>query len=85
MRIVYASKPGGKPLNIGMNVAKRRAHRLDKQDRARIIQVLGAGMPDDSRTHHQALVKSRHRYYHEQHDEFVRARSQSDGSGDANG
>jgi hypothetical protein len=71
MRVIYASKKGCKPLNIGINQAKRVARSADKRDRARIIQVLGAGMPDNSRIHHQELVRARHRYYHEQHDEFV--------------
>jgi hypothetical protein len=46
-----------------MNAAKRRAHRLDKQDRAKVVQMLGAGLPMQS-AHHQELVRSRHRYYH---------------------
>jgi hypothetical protein len=71
MRIVYASKKGGKPLNIGMNAAKRRAHRLDKQDRAKVVKVLGSGLPIQH-THHKELVGARHRYYHEQHEELVR-------------
>ena len=67
MRIIYASKKGGKPLNIGMNQAKRRAHRLDKQDRAKVVEVLGPGLPK-TYDHHKTLVASRHRYYHEAHD-----------------
>ena len=70
MRYVYVSKKWGKPLNIGMNAAKRRAHRLDKQDRAKVVKLLGAGLPMQS-VHHQELVRSRHRYYHEAHDEFI--------------
>jgi hypothetical protein len=77
-RVIYASKPSGKPMNIGMNAAKRRANRLDRQDRARILQVLGAGLPKRD-AHHSELVRSRHRCYHERHAEF--ARSQSDGKG----
>jgi hypothetical protein len=76
MRVVYQSRKGGKPLDIGMNAAKRRAHRLDKQDRAKILRVLGTGLPKRD-AHHSELVLSRHHYYHEQHDEFVRL--QSDG------
>jgi hypothetical protein len=68
MRVIYASKKGCKPLNIGMNAAKRRAHRLDKQDRAKVVKLLGAGLPMQAQ-HHQDLVRSRHRYYHEQHEE----------------
>jgi hypothetical protein len=74
MRYVYVSEKGGKPMDIGMNAAKRRAHRLDKQDRAKVVQMLGAGLPMQSE-HHQELVRSRHRYYHEQHEEFVRGQS----------
>jgi hypothetical protein len=74
MRYIYVSKPGGKPLNIGMNAAKRRAARLDKQDRAKVVKVLGSGLPIQH-THHKELVASRHRYYHEQHEEFVRGQS----------
>jgi len=75
-RVVYASRKGGKTLNIGMNAAKRRAHRLDKQDRAKVVKMLGAGLPMQS-AHHQELVRSRHRYYHEQHEEFVRGQSRA--------
>ena len=64
MRVIYASKKGCKPLNIGMNAAKRRAHRLDKQDRAKVVKLLGSGLPMQAQ-HHQQLVRSRHRYYHE--------------------
>jgi len=87
MRVIYASKKGGKPLNIGVNAAKRRAHRLDKQDRAKVVKLLGSGLPMQAQ-HHQQLLRSRHRYYHEQHDEFLAAprRGLTDsGSGDANG
>jgi hypothetical protein len=65
VRYIYVSKPGGKPLNIGMNKAKRRAHRLDAQDRATVLKVLGFGLPREH-TNHQELVRARHRYYHEQ-------------------
>jgi hypothetical protein len=71
VRYIYRSEKGGKPMNIGMNAAKRRAARLDKQDRAKVVKYLGS-MPKASE-HHQQLVRSRHRYYHEQHDEFLRA------------
>ncbi len=74
MRYIYVSRKGGKPLNIGVNAAKRRAHRLDTQDRAKIVKLLGAGLPTQS-IHHSELVRSRHRYYHEQHDEFVRSQA----------
>jgi hypothetical protein len=71
MRYIYVSKKGGKPLNIGMNQAKRRAHRLDAQDRAKVVKVLGPGLPIQHK-HHSELVRSRHRYYHDQHEEFLR-------------
>jgi hypothetical protein len=71
MRIVYASKKGGKPLNIGMNRAKRVAHYADERDRALVVKSLGGGLPTESR-HHQELVQRRHRYYHDQHSEFLR-------------
>jgi hypothetical protein len=64
MRIVYASKKGGKPLNIGMNAAKRRAARLDKQDRAVEVKTFDWTVPKHDR-HHTQLVRSRFRYYHE--------------------
>jgi hypothetical protein len=76
VRYIYVSDPGAKPLNIGMNKAKRIAHRADKADRAMTIKVLGVGLPK-LHNHHQALVRSRHRYYHEQHEEFVRGRAGS--------
>jgi hypothetical protein len=82
MRYIYVSKKGGKPMNIGMNKAKRRAHRLDKRDQLAVLKTLGTGLPR-SRINHQQLVASRHHYYHDQHEELVRP--QSDGSGDANG
>jgi hypothetical protein len=74
MRYSYVSKKGGKPFDIGVNKAKRRAHRLDKQDRAKVVKLLGTGLPMQS-IHHQELVRSRHRYYHDQHEEFVRSQS----------
>jgi hypothetical protein len=70
MRYIYTSGKGSKPMNIGMNKAKRQARRLDKQDQAAVLKNLGPGFP---RQHgfHQELVRSRHRYYHEQHQEFL--------------
>lgn len=64
MKYIYVSNKGSKPMNIGMNQAKRIAHRKDKQDRARIVEVLGTGMPIQA-IHHSELVRSRHRYYRE--------------------
>jgi hypothetical protein len=62
MRYIYVSKPGGKPMNIGMNQVKRRAHRLDKQDRAKVVAVLGGGLPKQM-ARHQELVQARHGHY----------------------
>lgn len=70
-RIIYASKKGGKPLNVGMNQAKRIARSADRRDQATVLATLGAGLPRQH-NHHQQLVRSRHRYYHEQHEEFVK-------------
>lgn len=75
MRYIYVSKKGGKPLNIGVNQAKRVARSADRRDRLLVLQHLGS-MPklkQDSR--HQQLVRSRHHYYHEQHEEFLREQS----------
>jgi hypothetical protein len=74
MRYVYTHRESGyrQPMNIGMNAAKRRAHRLDAQDRAKVVKLLGTGLPMQAQ-HHQQLVRSRHRYYHEQHEELVRS------------
>lgn len=77
MRYIYVSKKGGKPMNIGMNQAKRIARRSDKQDRAKIVEVLGAGMPKNG-IHHSELVRSRHRYYREQYEEGVREQERLD-------
>jgi hypothetical protein len=62
MRYIYVSTLGGKPLNIGINAVKRRAHRLDKQDRAKVVAVLGGGLPKQM-ARHQELVQARHRHY----------------------
>lgn len=74
MKVIYASREGGKPLNIGINRAKRVAASADKRDRAIILQQLGTGLPKRD-AHHSTLVRSRHRYYHEAHDEFVKSRT----------
>lgn len=74
MRYIYVSKKGGKPLSIGMNQAKRVARSADKRDQLTILKTLGVGLPRQ-RSHHQRLVASRHRYYHDQHEEFVRERN----------
>jgi len=62
MRIVYSGK---KPLNLGINKAKRVAHRADKKDREAVLKVLGSGLPHPH-VQHQELVRMRHRYYREQ-------------------
>jgi hypothetical protein len=67
-RIVYQSRKGGKPLNIGINRAKRVARSADERDQLIVLRTLGPGLPREH-SHHQQLVRSRHRYYHEQHSE----------------
>ena len=76
MRYIYTSTAGGKPLNIGMNQAKRVARRADERDQLSVLKTLGPGYPRQHE-HHQRLVLSRHRYYHEQHEEFVRGQSRA--------
>lgn len=73
-RYIYVSKTGGKPMNIGMNKAKRVARRADERDQLQVLKTLGAGLPRQ-RSHHQQLVASRHHYYHEQHEESSRTPS----------
>jgi hypothetical protein len=80
VRYIYVSKPGGKPMNIGMNQAKRVARSADKRDQALVLAQLGPGLPRQHK-HHQELVQRRHRYYREAHEEFVRSQS----SGEVNG
>jgi hypothetical protein len=67
VRYIYVSNKGAKPMNIGMNRAKRVARSADKRDRVIVLAHLGS-MPKQYRNHQQ-LVRSRHRYYHEQHEE----------------
>ena len=71
MRYVYVSNKGSKPMNIGMNKAKRIARRADKIDTAIVRRELGPEMPQQ-RMNYKLLVFHRHRYYHDQHEEFVR-------------
>lgn len=71
MRYIYISSKGGKPLNIGMNRAKRVARTADERDQLNVLKTLGPGYPRQ-RDHHQQLVLTRHTYYHEQHEEFLR-------------
>jgi hypothetical protein len=73
MRYIYISKAGGKPMNIGMNQAKRVARRADRRDRLAVLAHLGS-MPKQYRNN-QELVRARHHYYHEQHEEFIRGQS----------
>ena len=63
-----------------MNQAKRVARHADRRDQLTVLKTLGAGLPRQH-SHHQYLVASRHHYYHEQYDEFVR--SQSDGGAES--
>lgn len=70
-RYVYIANAGSKPLIIGMNRAKRIARRADRRDQLTLLAALGTGLPR-VHTHHQQLVRSRHRYYHEAHDELVK-------------
>jgi hypothetical protein len=65
MRYIYISKKGGRPMNIGMNKAKRIARSADKRDQQIVLKTLGPGLPREH-GHHQQLVRSRHRYYREQ-------------------
>jgi hypothetical protein len=76
MRYIYVSKPGGKPLNIGMNQAKRVARHADRRDQVTVLKTLGTGLPRQH-SHHQQLVASRHRYYHDQHSEFLRGQQRA--------
>jgi hypothetical protein len=62
VRYIYVSKLGGKPLNIGINAAKRIARAADKRDQQHVIAVLGSGLPIQ-RMHHRELVRQRHQYY----------------------
>ena len=62
MRYIYVSKPGGRPLNIGMNAAKRAARIADQRDQQQVVATLGPGFPRQH-VHHQELVRQRHQYY----------------------
>lgn len=61
-RLIYASRTGGKPLNIGANAAKRVARSADRRDQLSVQQNLGFGLPRQHQ-HHQNLVRNRHAYY----------------------
>jgi hypothetical protein len=62
VRYIYVSKPGGKPLNIGMNAAKRLARIADQRDQQQVLAALGSGLPRQH-ARHQELVRQRHQYY----------------------
>ena len=64
MKILYASKKGGKPLCVGMNKAKRVARSADRRDQLAVLKNIGTGLPRQH-SHHQQLVRQRHAYYHE--------------------
>jgi hypothetical protein len=65
MHYIYVSKKGGKPLNIGINQAKRVARSADRRDQLKVLAELGPGLPRQ-RSRHQELVRRRHRHYIEQ-------------------
>jgi hypothetical protein len=71
VRYIYVSKKGGKPMNIGVNQAKRIARHADRRDQVTVLKTLGTGLPRQHE-HHQQLAASRHRYYHDSHEEFLR-------------
>jgi hypothetical protein len=62
VRYIHVSKSGGKPLNIGINAAKRLARIADQRDQQQVLAVLGHGLPRQH-ARHQELVRQRHRYY----------------------
>lgn len=72
-RFIYRSERGGKPLNVGMNHAKRIARRMDQRDQVAVQKELGLGLPQQ-RNHHQELVKQRHGYYADRYEETCRER-----------
>jgi hypothetical protein len=73
MRVLYASQKGSKPLNFGMNRAKRVARLADRRDQLAVLRELGPGLPRQH-SHHQELVRQRHRYYAEVGAEIDRER-----------
>ena len=68
---IYASQKGGKPLMIGMNRAKRLARAHDRRDQLAVLAQIGPGMPRQ-RSHHQQLVRQRHKYYRDRYEESRR-------------
>lgn len=72
-RLIYHAEKNGKPLNVGMNHAKRIARRMDQRDQVAVQKELGTGLPQQ-RHHHQELVKQRHAYYADRYEETCRER-----------
>jgi hypothetical protein len=66
VRYIYQHPTTGprKPLNIGMNRAKRVARAADRRDTRAVQKEFGPGFPRQI-AHHQELVMRRHRYYRE--------------------
>jgi hypothetical protein len=62
MNLLYPSRKGGKPLNIGMKRAKRIARSADKRDQVAVLRELGPNLPRQH-SHSQELIKRRHQYY----------------------
>jgi len=62
VKYIYVSKTGGKPLNIGINAAKRLARIADQRDQQQVLATLGSGLPRQH-ARHQELVRQRHQYY----------------------
>ena len=73
-RLIYRSERGGKPLNVGMNRAKKIARSADTRDQLAVQKELGFGLPQQ-RGHHQELVRQRHGYYADRYEEASRERS----------
>ena len=76
-RVLYASHPGGRPLRIGMNHAKRLARAWDKRDQQAVLREMGPGYPRQH-SHHQQLVKQRHAAIGERYDAYVAAKTGRD-------
>jgi hypothetical protein len=68
VKYIYVSHKGGKPLNVGMNQAKRIARRADRRDQVAVQKELGAGLPQQI-AHHQELVRQRHGHYADRYEE----------------
>ena len=76
MRLIYASKKGGKPMRLGMNYAKRVARSADQRDQLAVLRELGPGLPRQH-SHHQQLVRQRHQYYGDAYNEFQEQRARA--------